>query len=124
MIVNHKAFAGIDEPTLADKIFRRLPRQATLASLPEKQKEQQNGILKLYITKLCEKLKEQPEFKNKKPQITQLGALLKSMVQTDPSQRPSMDEVAKKYKSIFATRVDLEKDKVTFMEKGNIEDLS
>jgi hypothetical protein len=113
LIVNHKAFPGIDEPKISDKLFRRLPRQAKLNSQSAAQKAQQNTVLNNYIQKLTDSLflsfyqeyisqgfnmHEATELAFQKS--NQIDELLSEMVRTDPNKRPTMQQVVQRLQSI------------------------
>lgn len=98
LIVDHKAFPGIDEPSLSDKLFRRLPRQVTLDKQPQEKKDKQVEVLKEYVDVLTSNLVLNGMDEGK---AKELNALLKDMINVSPDQRPNMGEVAQRLKSIM-----------------------
>jgi len=97
LIVNHKAFSGIDEPSLSDKIFRRLPRQALLNKQPQQVQNTQIEVLSNYVDVLTETLALKGMDKNK---AADLNALLKEML-SSKDKRPSMEAVADRLDLLF-----------------------
>ncbi|CRX38210.1 protein kinase domain-containing protein [Estrella lausannensis] len=93
LIVDHKAFPGIDEPSLSDKLFRRLPRQATLDKQPLENQNKQVEVLSEYVDVLTNSLVVNGMDKEK---AAQLNNLLKEMINVSPDQRPNMAQVAER----------------------------
>ncbi|MEX1012656.1 MAG: serine/threonine-protein kinase [Waddliaceae bacterium] len=52
LIVEHKAFAGVDVGSLRNKIFRRLPRQVRIESWGDEKIQNQHEVLNQYIDQL------------------------------------------------------------------------
>lgn len=101
LIVNHKAFPGIDEPDFPAKLFRRLPRQATLAHQSEETKNTQVKVLHQYIDVLTNTL----VFNGlDKSSAKDLNELLKDMVNVSPEKRPSMEQVANRLEAILESK--------------------
>lgn len=98
LIVNHKAFMGIDEPNISDKLFRRLPRWASMDKLSFAQKDRQQTILSNYVNILGGKLIEKGV---PKEGVDELCELLKDMTDANPATRPNMEEVAKRYDTVM-----------------------
>lgn len=98
LIVDHKAFPGIDEPSLSDKLFRRLPRQATLDKQPQEKKDKQVEVLSEYVDALTSTLVVNGMDKAK---AKELNTLLKDMINVSPDQRPNMAQVAARLEHIM-----------------------
>jgi len=108
-IVEHKAFPGLDEPTLFDKIFRRLPRQATLTRQSDDKKEAQNNFLNEYIDTLGQRMFKDmsgslpgaSSSKEREKFVNNLTSLLKNMVVVNPNDRLTMEDVQKNLKEVM-----------------------
>ena len=105
LMVEHPAFVGLDETSLQSKLLKRLPRQLylKLRGVPERVKQEQQKVLHVYIDNLCERLEgDKTITKNQKKQ---LGELLKSMVETNPKERPDMGKVVDDFTKLFPDKV-------------------
>jgi len=93
-IVNHKAFSGIDEPSLMDKLFRRFPRMATLDKKTTEEKQLQQTLMHNYVDELGKQLKNKYKNSGDFPdqKVDALCSLLKNMLVADPKERITLEE--------------------------------